>query len=339
MTKFSKILWGGVIALTLTACTTDSVFNEMDAENNSQQTANVNDGRTTNSYIGPNGYQSFWDIHSRQYREMYYHYENATETSGSAATRLVFEVTPYIGLAYADEDVKDGTFIDITTLQTEGPFVGLPTQYPNIYLPNTNEVGNFVPAKPITLSGFSTPNWGNAELKVFSSDHCHVIGANIQPNIPVPNYYNPNLVFFDISSPPAPYQPTTALEEDFLSKYGKVFFYKWVAKDPVSFAVIDSGYIMADCDTSTTDWADTGIPASNLPGVGTARLYENMNCLDTGRSYELVIEKGTYPAEYTFPHPSNGRSYRVSIETFRGGYGNPNPNMGGTVSTVKLEVI
>ncbi len=312
----------------------------MDAENNNPQAANANDGRTTNSYIGPNtnDYKSFWDIHSRQYREMWYHYANTTDNT--VGTRLVFEVTPYIGLAYSDGEASDGVFFDVTdTNVLPYNFYGSPTQYGNMYA-NGYEMGNFVPAKPITLSGMATPNWGNAELKVFSSDHCHVIGANIQPNIPVPNYYNPNLVFFDISSPSAPYQPTTVMEEDLLSKYGKVFFYYWEAKDPVSNLLIDSGYIMADCDTSTTDWADTTVPASNLPGVGSARLYENMNCLDNGfRSYELVIEKGTYPAEYSFTNPLNGRSYRVSIETFRGGYGNPNPNMGGTVSTVKLEVI
>ncbi len=310
----------------------------MDAENNSQQTANVNDGRTTNSYTGDPGYKSFWDIFNRN-REMWYHYENAT--GGSAATRLVFEVTPYIGLAYSDNYPTDGTFEDVADSNAPAyGFSGSPTQYGNMYA-NSYEIGNFVPAKPITLSGFVTPNWGNAELKVFSMDHCHVIGANIQPNIPVPNYYNPNLVFFDISSPPAPYQLTTPTEEDLLSKYGKVFFYKWVAKDPVTFAVIDSGYIMADCNTADTNfWEDTNVPASNLPGVGSAKLFTNIQCIDnTFRSYELVIERGTYLSEYTFPHPSNGKSYRVSIETFRGGYGNPNPNMGGTVSTVKLEVM
>ena len=209
--------------------------------------------------------------------------------------------------------------------------------------PTFNEIGNFVPARSITLSGIATPNWGNAELKVFSLDHCHVIGANIPPNTPVPNFYNPNLVFFDISSPPAPYQPSTTMEQDFLSKYGKVFFYYWEAKDPVTFNVIESGYITPYCDTGAADWADTTLPASNLPGVGTAKLFTNINCLDSsgGRSYELVLEDGTYPSETTFTNPLNGERYKVSIETFRGGYSYPYPTppgMGGTVSTLKLEL-
>ncbi|RRA94540.1 hypothetical protein [Paenimyroides viscosum] len=302
---------------------------------------------TTNSYTGtvanPNGYKSFWDIYNREYREMWYHYENTTAYPSTPATRLVFEVTPYIGLAYSDNDVFDSTFFDESTNIGEGPFIGLPTQFPNMYpTPTFNEIGNFVPAKPITLSGFAAPIWDNTVLRVFSTDHCPVIGANIN------SAYNPNFIYFDISSPPAPYQTSTAMEQDFLSKYGKVFFYYWVAKDPGTSLVIADGYITAYCDTGdTTYWADTTIPASNLPGVGSAKLYKNIRCNDNGfRSYELVLEDGTYPSETVFANPLNGVSYRVSIETFRGGYsygGGPSSGiggtaMGGTASTVKLEL-
>jgi len=310
---------------------------------------------TTNSYTGsvsnPNGYKSFWDIYNRLYREMWYHYENTTAYSGTPAARLVFEVTPYIGLAYFDNDMADGKFEDVADpFAIPYDFIGSPTQYPNMYpAPTFNEIGNFVPAKPITLSGLAAPIWDNTVLRVFSTDHCHVIGANT-----VPTLYNPNLIFFDISSPPAPYQASTSTEQEFLSKYGKVFFYHWVAKDPVTFAPIADGYITAYCDTSdATYWADTTIPASNLPGVGSAKLFSNMRCNDNGsRSYELVLEDGTYPFEDTFTHTIGGQTYtyRVSIETFRGGYGYPygtpigsgvgtgGTAMGGTVSTVILEL-
>jgi len=210
--------------------------------------------------------------------------------------------------------------------------------------PTFNEIGNFVPAKPITLSGFAAPIWDNTVLRVFSTDHCHVIGANTN------SAYNPNFIFFDISSPPAPYQPSTTMEQEFLSKYGKVFFYYWVARDPVTFAPIADGYITAYCDTSDINyWEDTTIPASNLPGVGSAKLFTNIRCNDNGsRSYELVLEDGTYPSEQTFTHTMGGQTYnyRVSIETFRGGYGYPygsgfgtgGTGMGGTVSTLILEL-
>src|SRR5690606_4525225 len=292
---------------------------------------------TTNSYTGPAGYKSFWDIYNREYREMWYHYENTTEYSGTPAARLVFEVTPYIGLAYSDRDLTTGQFIDESTFNVEGDFINTPTQYPNMFLPTGNEIGNFVPAKPITLSGFAAPIWDNTVLRVFSTDHCPVIGANIN------SAYNPNFIYFDISSPPAPYQTSTAMEQDFLSKYGKVFFYYWVAKDPGTSLVIADGYITAYCDTGdTTYWADTTIPASNLPGVGSAKLYKNIRCNDNGfRSYELVLEDGTYPSESVVANPLNGVSYRVSIETFRGGYsygGGPSSGIGGTASTVKLEL-
>jgi len=199
---------------------------------------------TTNSYTGtvanPNGYKSFWDIYNREYREMWYHYENTTAYPSTPAARLIFEVTPYIGLAYSDTDVSDGTFFDLADpFVTPYGFIGSPTQYPNMYLPTGNEIGNFVPAKPITLSGFAAPIWDNTVLRVFSTDHCPVIGANIN------SAYNPNFIYFDISSPPAPYQTTTTMEQDFLSKYSKVFFYYWVAKDPVTFAPIADGYITA----------------------------------------------------------------------------------------------
>jgi hypothetical protein len=86
--------------------------------------------------------------------------------------------------------------------------------------------------------------------------------------------------------------------------------------------------------------------ASNLPGIasGTARLYGNILCNDTGnRTYELVLETDTYPSETVFNNPLNGRDYKVSIETFRTGYYPYGPgvggiSMGGTISTLKLEL-
>ena len=335
---------GGVIALTLTACTTDSVFYDVDNPNNSSQTANGNNGgMTTNSYTGdaanPDGYGSHWDIF--RHVEMYYHYENTTEYSGTPATRLEFVVTPYIGLAYSDNDVNDDTFFDMSSSLPEGDFINMVSQYPNMFLPTDNEIGNFVPANPITISGLATPLWGNTALRVFSLDHCHVIG----PLAPV--YHNPNGIFFDISSPPVPYQTSTTLEQDFLSKYGKVFFYYWEARDPATFAVIHSGYVTPYCDTNrATYWQDTNVPASNLPGIasGTARLYENIRCNDTNNpSHELVLETDTYPSETVFTHPGTGEEYRVSIETFRSGYYPYGPgvggiSMGGTISTLKLEL-
>src|SRR5690606_18062617 len=178
-----------------------SVFDDVDQTNNTSQTASANGGMTTNSYTGdadnPDGYGSHWDIFRNP--EMYYHYENTTEYLGTPGTRLEFVVTPYIGLAYSDLDVTNGQFIDESTSQLEGDFINMPTQYPNMYQPTGNEIGNFVPANPITISGLSTPLWGNTVLKVFSLDHCHVNG----PLAPV--YHNPNGIFFDISSPPAPY--------------------------------------------------------------------------------------------------------------------------------------
>src|SRR5690606_20597333 len=96
----------------------------------------------------PQWLQIFWDIFNREYREMWYHYENTTEYSGTPAARLVFEVTPYIGLAYSD-DFIDGIFKDVADpFAIPYDFMGSPTKYPNMYpAPTFNEIGNFVPAK------------------------------------------------------------------------------------------------------------------------------------------------------------------------------------------------
>ncbi len=88
---------GGVIALTLTACTTDSVFEDMEQQDDGSQTANSSTdgsgGTTTFSDTGADGYQSFWDIAER--REMFYHYRNLTGDNGNPAM-LHFKITPSI---------------------------------------------------------------------------------------------------------------------------------------------------------------------------------------------------------------------------------------------------
>lgn len=251
---------GGVIALTLTACTNDSVFDDMNNQNQSSQNANTSGnsgGMTTFSDAGE--YKSFWDI--TRHWEMFYHYKNQTGDWGNPAM-LDFKVTPYVGLAYYD-GFPDGKYDDQGNPIED--FNGVPPgTYPNIFDPTGNEIGNFVPAEPFTLTGAGIPSyWGTVRLEIFSADHCHVIAANAQTNM-----YNPNGVFFDISVPPAPYQPSTPQEENLLSKYGKVFFYYWEAIAPTTLAVIHSGYIMTFCDTGNTAfWTGTTLTA-NLPTEG-----------------------------------------------------------------------
>ncbi len=74
---------GGVIGLTLTACTTDSVFNDMEQQENTTLTNNTNDSgndKTTFSHDGD--YRSIWDIYRRN-REMFYHYQTGQVTGAT----------------------------------------------------------------------------------------------------------------------------------------------------------------------------------------------------------------------------------------------------------------
>ena len=284
--------------------------------NASNTSSGDNGGMTTFSDAGE--YKSFWDI--TKHWEMFYHYRNHTGDWGNPAM-LHFRITPYVGLAYYDE-YPDGKYDD-PSIGTVEDFNAVPVgTYPNIFDPTGNEIGNFVAARPFTLTGAGIPSyWGTVRLEVFSKDHCHVIGANV-----FAGGTNPNGVFFNISAPPAPYQPSTPQEEDLLSRYGKVFFYRWEAVNPATMAVVRSGYIMPACDTNMAlYWKDTTITA-NLPTGGVANLYYNVLSDDTNNpSFEVVLEAGTYPTEETFSYTVGAQTYRYKVElkTFLGGTGNP----------------
>ena len=330
--KISQYFVGGVIALTLTACTTDSVFEDLDQPDNGSNTSNTNNGGNggMTTFSDDGDYQSIWDIYNRG-RETFYHYQNWTGDWGNPAM-LHFRVTPYVGLAYYD-GTPNGEYDDPSSGPVENFNTVSPGAYPNMFDPTGNEIGNFMPARPFTLTGAGIPSyWGTVELKIFSMDHCHVIGANTVANI-----YNPNLVFFNISAPPAPYQPSTLQEEFLLSQYGKVFFYYWEAVDPTTLAVVSSGYVMPRCDTgNTTYWSTTGITA-NLPTGGIGNLYYNIFSYDTGMpSHEVVLEGGTYPHEQFFNYTNtvNGQTkrYKVDVQTYLGGTTD-------LVSTLKLSIV
>ncbi len=311
---------GGVIGLTLTACTTDSVFDDVDKRDNGLETSNGNSGDMTTFSDTGDDYQSFWNIYTRG-KEMFYRYENLTGDLGNPAI-LNFRITPYVGLAYCDDDVTDNQFDDVYNFGfTPGPFNSNPAgTYPNIFDPTGNEIGNFMPARPFTLTGTGiTP--GSVSIEIVSNDHCHVIGANVGISV-----LNPNGVFFDITSPPLPYQVATPQEEDLLSQYGKVFFYYWEAIDPATLNVVAEGYIMPRCNTANgTYWTNTGINVT-LPNGSNADMYRNEFSLDTGfSSFELVLEKDVFPWEETFTATIGGvtYSYKVELQTYLGGTSDP----------------
>jgi len=290
-------------------------FENTDQQNYNSQTGSTDSGGMT-TFSDTDDYKSFWDI--TQHWEMFYHYKNKTGDSGNPAM-LDFRITPYVGLAYYDGwnngDYNDqGTSIVNFNIQPPGT-------YPNMFDPTGNEIGNFMPARPFTLTGAGIPSyWGTVELEVFSPDHCHVIGANL-----FTGGTNPMGIFFDISAPPATYQPSTPQEEGLLSQYGKVFFYYWEAVDPATAVVIAHGYVMPKCDTSVpAHWTNTTVTA-NLPTGGVADLYYNLS------SFEVVLDFGTFPDVGTFTNTVGGKTYNYTVElkTFLGGTSNP-------VSTLEL---
>ena len=222
----------GVIGLTLTACTTDSVYDDVDQQENTTLTNNTNDsgdGKTPFSHFpGATDYKSPWSIEfntdssSSQPTAIFYQFTNHTGDLGSPCL-LTLRVTPYVGLAYYD-DTNDGDYFghDITS-------------FPTLYA-NNNEIGNFIPAASFDINGTGIPaGAGTINLDVKSSaDHCPVM-----PNILATSNSGGN-VYFDVS----PIVGGGSAEEKLLKDYGKVFYYFVEAINPVTNAAVWSGFIM-----------------------------------------------------------------------------------------------
>lgn len=257
--------------------------------------SNTNSGGNT-TYSDDGSYRSPWDIFRRG-PELYYNFKNQTGDFGNPGM-LHFRITPYVGLAYYDgtsngiyNDPAAGLVVNFNTAPTGA--------YPNIFNPSGNEIGNFMPAQPFTLTGSGLPSYyGTVEMEMISYDHLHVNSA-------ITNIKNPASTFFNLSGPPAPFVTATLQERNILSKFGKVFFYRWEALNPTTSAVVSSGYIMPQCNTGNpTHWTNTGVTA-NLPGIGVTNLFYN-----TGNpSHEIVIQSAAYPWQTSF-------SYTVGTQTF-----------------------
>ena len=302
---------GGVIGLTLTACTTDSVYDDVDQQENTTLTNNTNDsgdGKTPFSHVpGATDYLSPWDFEfntdsGSQGTPTFYQFTNHTGDLGSPCL-LTLRVTPYVGLAYYD-DTNDGDYFgyDITS-------------FPTLYA-NNNEIGNFVPAASFDINGTGIPaGAGTVNLDVESStDHCPVM-----PNILATSNSGGN-VYFDVS----PIVGGGSAEEKLLKDYGKVFYYFVEAINPVTNAAVWSGFIMPQNHQATSGsgfWSPTGVNAP-LTG-GPVPLWYNVMSLPTGLpSKEVIIDPsvlggGLYRDSATFPF--NG--YTIFIEATTDDYG------------------
>lgn len=298
------VLFFGLFALV--ACGED-VYHDIDKQNNGLEAANPasdnNSGGNVPFTIVPD-YESFWDINTRGTKEMFYRFANWTGDWGHPG-RLNFTVTPYVGLAYYDR-FNDGIYEDSFSGTTVENFNTVPPgTYPNLYDPTGNEIGNFIPALPFMLDG-SGLGGGTVVLEMVSGTHCHTLGASV-------NTLNPAGLYFDISGPPL---AANIMEQNLLSQYGKVFFYFWEATDPLTNAVVWSGFIMPHCDTNNaTFWSNTGVSV-NVPGIGfPVDLYYNINSLGSpDPSHEIVLPFNIYPHEANFSYTVGGWTYNYKVE-------------------------
>lgn len=225
---FKKVLFFATLC-TLAACSGD-VYDEIDQQN--EQLANEqngnNGGMQTNSFedndpgwinIGGSpfinigsGYQSPWDIWFRNdpFTPVY---AFSSRGGGGHTSPLKLEIIPWVGLAYYDDN-DDGIYDDLDNPGTSFNLAG--GNYPNLFF-NNQEVGNLVPADPITLDGSnideseltiaSDPSLTNDEHLLANPGNKHLSGFN-----------NLNKVFR--------FSSLTPQEQDLLMKYGKVFYYE-----------------------------------------------------------------------------------------------------------------
>src|SRR5690606_9344787 len=254
---------------TLVACSED-VYQEIDQQNtfNVGNNNSTNDGSGTNApFTSAGTYQSPYDIWTRSSIPVSHIINNLSKTKYSGAGRLIFRFTPYLGLAYFDGG-DDGLYHDnaagilVDNLATPG-------LYPNLYA-NGHEIGNFIPALPLTMTGLGS---GEEDIAIASNTtHCPVfdgLGG-------VTNYGR----YFDPAF-------ATPQEQVLLADYGKVFFYKYEILDPLNPAIVlRTGFVMPYCDEATSaNWFDPSISV-NVRGIIPTRKVSYQ------QSYgEVILEK------------------------------------------------
>lgn len=323
--KKSVFFLMGIFALA--ACSED-VYHDIDKQNNGLEAANTasdnGSGGNVPFTITPD-YESLWDINTRGQHEMWYRFDNWTGDVGNPAL-LEFRITPYVGLAYYDDD-NDGIYEDAATgIPVENFNLVPPGTYPNLFDPTGNEIGNFMPSLPFVVDGTGVGG-GTVNLEMVSGDHCHVMGASAFPGS------NPLGIHFDLLAPPPPFVPAPPQERELLRHYGKAFFYFWEAIDPATTTVVANGYITPHCDTnSAAYWTNTGVNVT-LPNGSVADLYFNYIPGSSDNSHEIVLETGIFPSLVNFSHVVGGFTYNYEVELIT--YSTPGPSM----SVLSLKII
>lgn len=227
---------GGVVALTLTACATDSVFEDVEMQpqeeagsqyqtnsfnnNNSGQSAwysSTGIGWWGDNYISP------WDIWYRNHpspvpgfgilQPWYY------ITNGNVDDHSIYDIRvySYVGLAYFDV-VNDGVFDDTNPYSPNS--ISLTTNFPTLYA-NNQEVGNLVRVANM----FTVP--ANSGLRIEDKlVHLPDGGTPAQ---------NSSFLSFQLAG-----IGLTQQEENLLREYGKVFFYEVEVYDSAGVMVLST---------------------------------------------------------------------------------------------------
>ena len=183
--------------------------------------------------------------------------------------------------------------------------------HPNLYA-GGNEIGNFIPSFPFTLSGLGA---NEVDMSIISDTfHCPVLDGNAGVSN-AGRYFNINPMLANVA------------EQQLLAEYGKVFFYHWEAIDPATMLGVAQGYIMPECDQNVvagTAQVNTGLSVTvpNIPMPVSSDLYYHQSTdidpFNTApiSSLELFLEHLTYVFEDTFMY--NGTQYFVRAETSPG---------------------
>ena len=217
-----KILFLLGCIVTLTACSSDSVFDEQSTDEELPMSTNSFNNDDSGYINGPGGTKapgindySPWDIWFNRGpdfvdKQPAYIFWNGNVDGGGepdiAYSPYTLEVHAWVGLAYFDGD-DDGDFNDISPTKTGNPPLlvapmGSSGNYPNLYA-NGHEVGNLVQMQPFIINPMTGSRLESAD------DHLPVDPGNVK--------YGAN---FDFPG------GLTQQEMDLLREYGKVFFYE-----------------------------------------------------------------------------------------------------------------
>lgn len=303
---------GGVIGLTLTACTTDSMVDDLDqqnAETGSQYQTNSFDNSNPGGWIGggfsqlATNYFSPWDLgwnRGPKYRDLQPSYviSNGDDDENFSPYRL--EVHAWIGLAYFDGD-NDGVFTDHFTTNT----FALSGNYPTLFA-NGEEVGNLV--KATIMHPFEPQEGARIEDRI---DHLPMPAGTL------PRYPNtsPPWAFGDWKDGFTPTVNLQQPEKDLLRDYGKVFFYEVDVFEAATNAFVGTYILHPEIQTLPDGPGKNWYEVPNA--TGTAQLQGN-------------LPFGSFNLHYYTNNPTNSSPIQATM------YGN---TLGDPVSCNSYELV